>query len=75
MTCIRTILKLTLLLALTSNLALFAGTGLITTVAGTGPGGSAGIGGPATSVTSGTFMQITTASGERNIRFGLRMQW
>jgi outer membrane receptor protein involved in Fe transport len=27
------------------------------------------------SVTSGTFMQITSASGERNIRFGLRMQW
>ena len=49
MTCFRTILKLTLLLALTSNLALFAGTGLITTVAGTGPGGSAGIGGPASS--------------------------
>ena len=22
-----------------------------------------------------TFMQITSASGERNIRFGLRMQW
>jgi outer membrane receptor protein involved in Fe transport len=32
-------------------------------------------GGPSTSVTSGTFMQITSASGERNIRFGLRMQW
>jgi hypothetical protein len=31
--------------------------------------------GPSTSVTSGTFMQITGASGERNIRFGLRMQW
>ena len=27
------------------------------------------------SVTSGTFMQITSASGERNIRLGLRMQW
>jgi len=32
-------------------------------------------GGVSTSVTSGTFMQITSASGERNIRFGLRMQW
>ena len=32
-------------------------------------------GGPSTSVTSGTFMQITSASGERNIRFGLRAQW
>ncbi len=32
-------------------------------------------GGPATSVTSGTFMQITSASGERNVRFGLRMEW
>ncbi len=32
-------------------------------------------GGPSTSVASGTFMQITSASGERNIRFGLRMQW
>ena len=28
--------------------------------------------GPSTSVTSGTFMQITGASGERQIRFGLR---
>ena len=28
-----------------------------------------------TSVTSGTFMQITSASGERQIRFGLRAQW
>jgi len=32
-------------------------------------------GGPSNSVTSGTFMQITSASGERNIRFGLRMEW
>jgi outer membrane receptor protein involved in Fe transport len=36
---------------------------------------SSHFGGPSTSVTSGTFMQITSASGERNIRFGLRMQW
>jgi hypothetical protein len=28
-----------------------------------------------TSVTSGTFMQITSASGERQIRFGLRATW
>ncbi len=27
------------------------------------------------SVTSGTFMQITSASGERQIRFGLRVHW
>ena len=46
---VQTTLKLTILLALTTNLALFAGTGLITTVAGTGNSGSAGIGGPATS--------------------------
>ena len=32
-------------------------------------------GGPSTSVTSGTFMQITGASGERQIRFGLRATW
>ena len=32
-------------------------------------------GGVSSSVTSGSFMQITSASGERNIRFGLRMQW
>jgi hypothetical protein len=32
-------------------------------------------GGVSTSVTSGTFMQITSASGERNIRFGLRLEW
>ncbi len=31
--------------------------------------------GPSTSVTSGTFMQITSAYGERQIRFGLRAQW
>ena len=36
---------------------------------------SSHFGGVQTSVTSTTFMQITTASGERNIRFGLRMQW
>ena len=57
MICIRTALKLTILLALISNLALFAGTGLITTVAGTGAGGNAGIGGPATSA------QLNTARG------------
>jgi hypothetical protein len=28
-----------------------------------------------TSVTSGTFMQITSATGERQIRFGLRVHW
>ena len=32
-------------------------------------------GGPSTSVTSGTFMQITSAGGERQLRFGLRMTW
>ena len=31
--------------------------------------------GPSAGVTSGTFMQITSASGERQIRFGLRAQW
>jgi len=36
---------------------------------------SSHFGGVQTSVTSTTFMQITSASGERNIRFGLRMQW
>jgi TonB dependent receptor len=36
---------------------------------------SSHFGGVSTSVTSGSFMQITSASGERNIRFGLRMQW
>jgi outer membrane receptor protein involved in Fe transport len=36
---------------------------------------SSHFGGPATSVTSTTFMQITSASGERNIRFGLRLEW
>jgi outer membrane receptor protein involved in Fe transport len=36
---------------------------------------SSHFGGVSTSVTSTTFMQITSASGERNIRFGLRMQW
>src|SRR5260370_1741185 len=30
---------------------------------------------PSSSVTSGTFMQITSAQGERQIRFGLRAQW
>jgi large repetitive protein len=46
---IPTALKLTLFLALIFNVALFAGTGLVTNVAGTGSTGSAGIGGPATS--------------------------
>jgi hypothetical protein len=32
-------------------------------------------GGVSTSVTSGTFMTITSASGERQVRFGLRAQW
>ena len=32
-------------------------------------------GGPSTSVTSGTFGQITSAGGERQVRFGLRAQW
>ncbi len=36
---------------------------------------SSHFGGVSTSVTSTTFMQITSASGERNIRLGLRMQW
>ena len=45
----RTALKPTILLAIVSNVALFAGTGLITNVAGTGSTGIAGIGGPATS--------------------------
>ena len=31
--------------------------------------------GPSTSVTSGTFMQITSAYGSREIRFGLRAEW
>jgi hypothetical protein len=38
----------------------------------TGTGGNAI---SSTSVTSGTFMQITSASGERQIRFGLRAEW
>ena len=36
---------------------------------------TAHFGGPSSSVTSGTFMQITSASGERQVRFGLRAQW
>jgi hypothetical protein len=36
---------------------------------------SSHFGGVSTSVTSASFMQITSASGERNIRLGLRMQW
>ena len=32
-------------------------------------------GGVSTSVTSGSFMQITSASGERQIRLGLRLHW
>lgn len=31
--------------------------------------------GPSGSVTSGSYFQVTSAYGERNIRFGLRMQW
>jgi hypothetical protein len=27
------------------------------------------------SVTSGSFMQITSATGERQVRFGLRLHW
>ena len=45
----QTALKLTLLLALISSFALFAGDGLVTTVAGNGTSGSGGLGGPATS--------------------------
>jgi hypothetical protein len=32
-------------------------------------------GSPSSSVTSGSFMQITSATGERQIRFGLRAHW
>lgn len=31
--------------------------------------------GPSTSVTSGTFMQVTSSYGERQIRFALRFEW
>src|SRR4030095_3485678 len=44
----RTAMRPAILVFLIYNLALFAGTGLITTVAGTGASGSAGVGGPAT---------------------------
>jgi hypothetical protein len=36
---------------------------------------TAHFGAPSNSVTSGTFMQITSATGERQIRFGLRAHW
>jgi large repetitive protein len=54
---LQTALKRTILLALITNVALFAGTGLVTTVAGTGSAGSAGIGGLATSA------QLNTPAG------------
>jgi len=38
-------------------------------------GFGAGGGGVDNFVTDSTFMQVTSASGERNIRFGLRLQW
>ncbi len=53
----RIALKLTILVVLISNLSLFAGTGLVTSVAGTGIAGSAGIGGAATSA------QLNTPAG------------
>jgi hypothetical protein len=31
--------------------------------------------GPDTGVTDGSFMQVSSSFGERNIRFGLRLQW
>jgi TonB dependent receptor-like, beta-barrel len=34
-----------------------------------------GSGSTTTSVTSGSFMQVTSSYGERNIRFALRLQW
>src|SRR6202035_2566017 len=40
---------------------------------GNGFGGAGG--GVDNGVTDSTFMQVTSASGERNIRFGLRLQW
>ncbi|HWB99309.1 MAG TPA: TonB-dependent receptor, partial [Bryobacteraceae bacterium] len=36
---------------------------------------SSGGGGVDSGVTDSSFMQVTSASGERNIRFGLRLQW
>jgi hypothetical protein len=45
------------------------------TGAATGNGFGAGGGGVDNYVTDSTFMQVTSASGERNIRFGLRVQW
>jgi hypothetical protein len=41
----------------------------------TGNGFGNGGGGVDSGVTDSTFMQVTSASGERNIRFGLRLQW
>ena len=41
----------------------------------TGNGFGAGGNGVDNGVTDSTFMQVTSASGERNIRFGLRLQW
>jgi hypothetical protein len=41
----------------------------------TGNGFGAGGGGVDNFVTDSTFMQVTSSSGERNIRFGLRLQW
>jgi hypothetical protein len=43
--------------------------------AATGNGFGAGGNGVDNTVTDTTFMQVTSASGERNIRFGLRLQW
>jgi Carboxypeptidase regulatory-like domain len=41
----------------------------------TGSGFGNGGGGVDSNVTDATFMQVTSASGERNIRFGLRLHW
>jgi len=40
-----------------------------------GVGGTSLSGNGTMSVTSGSFMQITSASGERQVRFGLRATW
>jgi hypothetical protein len=45
------------------------------TGAATGNGFGNGGGGLDNGVTDSTFMQVTSSSGERNIRFGLRLQW
>jgi len=45
------------------------------TGAATGNGFGNGGGGVDAGVTDSTFMQVTSSSGERNIRFGLRLQW